>query len=397
MSSGIVVLNAGSSSLKFALYRSDGGTQQRELYGQIENIEHAPHLELYESTGDLSERALKTYADPGRTRAEALTSLIDMLSERIGGQGVLAAGHRVVHGGAAFREPVVVDSAVLKLLDTLVPLAPLHQPHNLAAIRAFLDAAPAMPQVACFDTAFHNTQPEVATLYALPLQLRARGVRRYGFHGLSYEYIANVLPDYLGEGSKGKVVVAHLGNGCSLCALLDGRSVGTSMGFTALEGLVMGTRPGAIDPGVVLYLLQEMRMDVDAVVDFLYHRCGLLGVSEISHDMRELLATDDARAIQAIELFIYRAVTQIGALVAALGGLDALVFTAGIGEHATVVRERICKGLAWLGLAFDADANARHGPRISQADSNVSAWVIPTNEELMIARHTLRAAGLARP
>jgi len=395
MSSGVVVLNAGSSSLKFALYRSGARAQQRVLSGQIENIEQAPHLALYESTGDLSERSLKTYADPERTRAEALALLIDLLSERIGGEGLLAAGHRVVHGGATFREPVVVDQAVLTLLEALVPLAPLHQPHNLAAIRAFLDVAPGMPQVACFDTAFHNTQPEVATLYALPQELRARGVRRYGFHGLSYEYIASVLPDYLGERSEGKVVVAHLGNGCSLCALREGRSVGTSMGFTALEGLVMGTRPGSVDPGVVLYLLQEMSMDVDAVVDFLYHRCGLLGVSEISHDMRELLATDDVRATRAIDLFIYRAVTQIGALVAALEGLDALVFTAGIGEHATVVRERICRGLAWLGLAFDEDANVRHGPCISKANSNVSAWVIPTNEELMIARHTLRAAGLA--
>lgn len=395
MSSGVVVLNSGSSSLKFALYRAAGGDPQRLLSGQIENIEQAPHLSMYESSGGVSERALSTHVDPGRTRAESLALLIDMLSERMGGEGLLAAGHRVVHGGASFREPVVVDRDVLALLGTFVPLAPLHQPHNLAAIRALLDAAPGMPQVACFDTAFHSTQPEVATLYALPPELRTRGVRRYGFHGLSYEYIASVLPDYLGKRANGKVVVAHLGNGCSLCALREGRSVGTSMGFTALEGLVMGTRPGSIDPGVVLYMLQEMSMGAPAVVDLLYHRCGLLGISEISHDMRELLATADPRAARAVDLFVYRAVAQIGALVAALEGLDALVFTAGIGEHAAVVRERICRGLAWLGLVFDADANARHGPCISGTDSTVSAWVIPTNEELMIARHTLRAVGVA--
>ena len=318
-----------------------------------------------------------------------------MLSQRAGGAGVLAAGHRVVHGGARFREPVVVDREVLAVLETFIPLAPLHQPHNLAAIRALLDAAPRLPQVACFDTAFHSTQPRLATLYALPRELEARGVRRYGFHGLSYEYIANVLPDYLGDHAAGRVVVAHLGNGSSLCAMRERRSVATSMGFTAVEGLVMGTRPGSLDPGILLYLMQEMGMDASAVSDLLYHRCGLLGVSGISHDMRELLASADPRAVEAVDLFVYRAVTQIGGLVAALEGLDSLVFTAGIGEHAAPVRERICKGLAWLGLELDVQANERNGPRISREGSPVSAWVIPTNEELMIARHTLQAIGAA--
>lgn len=393
MSSAVLVLNSGSSSAKFALYRAAGGDAQRLLSGQIDNIEQAPHLSLREASGEASERMLTVHADAARTRSDALAFLIKMLSERAGGAGILAAGHRVVHGGARFREPVVVDRDVLAVLESFIPLAPLHQPHNLAAIRALLDAAPGLPQVACFDTAFHATQSRVATMYALPRELESRGVRRYGFHGLSYEYIASVLPDYLGSRAGGRVVVAHLGNGSSLGALKERISVGTSMGFTALEGLVMGTRPGSVDPGVVLYLMQEMKMDANAVADLLYHRCGLLGVSGISHDMRELLASTDDRAAEAVDLFVYRAVTQIGGLVAALQGLDALVFTAGIGEHAAIVRERICKGLAWLGLDLDPDANARHGPRISLEASAVSAWVIPTNEELMIARHTLQAIG----
>lgn len=393
MSSAVLVLNSGSSSVKFALYRAADGDSQRLLSGEIDNIEHAPHLSLRETSGEASERELKAHSDPGLTRAEALSFLIDMLSQRTGGTGVLAAGHRVVHGGARYREPVVVDREVLAVLETFIPLAPLHQPHNLAAIRALLDAAPGLPQVACFDTAFHSTQPRLATLYALPRELEARGVRRYGFHGLSYEYIANVLPGYLGDHAEGRVVVAHLGNGSSLCAMRKRRSVATSMGFTAVEGLVMGTRPGSLDPGILLYLIQEMGMDAAAVSDLLYHRCGLLGVSGISHDMRELLASTDPRAAEAVDLFVYRAVTQIGGLVAALEGLDGLVFTAGIGEHAAPVRERICKGLAWLGLELDPVANARDGPRISREGSPVSAWVIQTNEELMIARHTLQAIG----
>ena len=393
MSSAVLVLNSGSSSVKFALYRAAGADAKQLLSGQIDNIEYLPQLSLREASGETSERKLKSFPGPGRTRAEALSFLIDMLPQRAGGAGILAAGHRVVHGGAKFREPVLVDRDVLAVLETFIPLAPLHQPHNLAAIRALLDGAPGLPQIACFDTAFHTTQPRLATLYALPRELEERGVRRYGFHGLSYEYIASVLPDYLADGAQGRVLVAHLGNGSSLCAMRERRSIATSMGFTAVEGLVMGTRPGSLDPGVLLYLLQEMRMDAAAVSDLLYHRCGLLGVSGISHDMRVLLASTEPRAAEAVDLYVYRAVTQAGGLVAALDGLDALVFTAGIGEHAAPVRERICRGLAWLGLEFDPAANARDGPRISREGSPVSAWVIPTNEELMIARHTLQVIG----
>jgi len=393
VSSAVLVLNSGSSSVKFALYRAAGADAKQLFSGQIDNIEYLPQLSLREASGETSERKLKSFPGPGRTRAEALSFLIDMLSQRAGGAGILAAGHRVVHGGAKFREPVLVDRDVLAVLETFIPLAPLHQPHNLAAIRALLDGAPGLPQIACFDTAFHTTQPRLATLYALPRELEERGVRRYGFHGLSYEYIASVLPDYLADGAQGRVLVAHLGNGSSLCAMRERRSIATSMGFTAVEGLVMGTRPGSLDPGVLLYLLQEMRMDAAAVSDLLYHRCGLLGVSGISHDMRVLLASTEPRAAEAVDLYVYRAVTQAGGLVAALDGLDALVFTAGIGEHAAPVRERICRGLAWLGLEFDPAANARDGPRISREGSPVSAWVIPTNEELMIARHTLQVIG----
>ena len=395
MSSAVLVLNSGSSSVKFALYSGVEGRGQQMLSGQIENIEAAPLLTLHEPGGDIQERRLETRGDAERKRAEALSFLIGLLSERAGGTGIVAAGHRVVHGGARYREPVLVDREVLATLETFVPLAPLHQPHNLAAIRALLEVAPALPQVACFDTGFHASQKRLATLFALPRKFEEIGVRRYGFHGLSYEYIADALPDYLGEGAQGRIIVAHLGNGASLCALRDRRSVATSMGFTAMEGLVMGTRPGSLDPGVVLYMLQEMGMDAGSVSELLYHQCGLLGISGISHDMRELLASADARAAEAVDLFVYRALAQIGSLVAALEGLDAIVFTAGIGEHAAPVRERICRGLGWLGLEIDDAANRVHGPRISRAGSAASAWVIPTNEELMIARHTLHVIGRA--
>jgi len=395
LSSAVLVLNSGSSSVKFALYSGVEGRGQQLLSGQIENIEAAPLLTLHEPGGDIQERRLETRGDAERKRAEALSFLIGLLSERAGGTGIVAAGHRVVHGGARYREPVLVDREVLATLETFVPLAPLHQPHNLAAIRALLEVAPALPQVACFDTGFHATQKRLATLFALPRKFEEIGVRRYGFHGLSYEYIADALPDYLGEGAQGRIIVAHLGNGASLCALRGRRSVATSMGFTAMEGLVMGTRPGSLDPGVVLYMLQEMGMDAGSVSELLYHQCGLLGISGISHDMRELLASADARAAEAVDLFVYRALAQIGSLVAALEGLDAIVFTAGIGEHAAPVRERICRGLGWLGLEIDDAANRVHGPRISRAGSAASAWVIPTNEELMIARHTLHVIGRA--
>ena len=302
---------------------------------------------------------------------------------------LLAAGHRVVHGGAVFERPVRIDAEVLEKLAQLVPLAPLHQPHNLSPIRVLLREVPELPQIACFDTSFHRTMPAVAQAFALPPEITERGVRRYGFHGLSYEFIASVFPRYDAEAAKGRVAVAHLGNGASMCAIVGGRSVASTMGFTALDGLPMGTRSGALDPGVILYLLDEMGMDARSLEKLLYQQSGLLGVSGVSSDMRTLLASDEPRAAFAIELFCYRIGRELGSLAAAMGGLDALVFTGGIGEHAVPVRERVLRAATWLGIAFDPSANAANGPRLSSAGSRASAWAIPTDEELMIARHTL--------
>jgi acetate kinase len=274
-------------------------------------------------------------------------------------------------------------------LEAFIPLAPLHQPHNLAAIRSIEARKPDVPQIACFDTAFHHTQPAVATRYALPPDITSQGVRRYGFHGLSYEFIASALPQYSERAARGKTVVLHLGNGASMTALDSSKSIASTMGFTAVEGLVMGTRSGTLDPGVVLWMMQQAHMDAHAIETLLYKRSGLLGVSGISSDMRALLASDEAAAAEAVDLFCYRISRELGSLTAALGGLDAIVFTAGIGEYAAPVRERVCRAAAWLGVSLDADANAKHGPLISTAESAVEAWVIPTNEELMIARHTL--------
>jgi acetate kinase len=287
-----------------------------------------------------------------------------------------------------FSEPVKLDAGVVAKLEELIPLAPLHQPHNLAPIRLVAERLPQVPQVACFDTAFHRAQPELAQAFALPASITDRGVRRYGFHGLSYEYIASAFPKLDGAAAAGRVIVAHLGNGASLCAMKAGRSVATTMGFTAVDGLPMGTRCGAIDPGVILYLMDEMKMDARAIEKLIYQQSGLLGVSGVSSDMRALLESRDPRARLAVDLFVYRIGREIGSLAAALGGLDALVFTAGIGEHAAAIRERVCRDAAWLGVQLDEAANTGGGPRISAAASRVSAWVAPTNEELMIARHT---------
>jgi acetate kinase len=289
---------------------------------------------------------------------------------------------------------VLVDEGVLERLDQLVPLAPLHQPHNLAPIRALMKLRPGLPQVACFDTAFHATQPVLAQSFALPPEITSRGVRRYGFHGLSYEYVASVLPSVDARAAAGRTIVFHLGNGSSMCALSQGRSVASTMGFTAVDGLPMGTRCGSIDPGVILYLMDELAMDARAIEKLIYQQSGLLGVSGISSDMRTLLASDDPRARLAVDLFVYRIGRELGSLAAALGGLDAVVFTAGIGEKAAPVRERVCADAAWLGVALDPVANNKHGQRITHPDSAVAAFVVPTNEELMIARHT--AAALAR-
>ncbi|MFC0709787.1 acetate/propionate family kinase [Azorhizophilus paspali] len=387
MQNVILVLNAGSSSLKFSLFAERPDELALQLRGQIEGLGGAPHFVAKDSAGTiLGERR---WADGTRfSHDDAAHQLVEFLQDYRDRYRLTAVGHRVVHGGQEFSRPARVDGELLEKLEKLVPLAPLHQPYNLAPIRAVAARAPQLPQVACFDTAFHRQQPELAQLFALPPAITGRGVRRYGFHGLSYEYIAGVLPRLAPEAAAGRVVVAHLGNGASLCALLAGRSLASTMGFTAVDGLPMGTRCGAIDPGVILYLMDELKMDARAIERLLYKESGLLGVSGISSDMRELLASDAPSAALAVDLFVYRIGRELGSLAAALGGLDALVFTAGIGEHAATIRERVCRDAAWLGVELDSAANAAGGPRISSAASPVSAWVVPTDEELMIARHT---------
>jgi acetate kinase len=386
----ILCLNAGSSSLKFALFAL---AHQDRLdlvdQGEVEGIGTVPRLSIIE-TGGRARVAREWPAGAGLGHEDFLAEILAWIDSRRDAGRIVAAGHRVVHGGTAFGAPVVVDEHVLAELERLAPLAPLHQPHNLAAIRAVAGLRPELPQVACFDTAFHHTLAPAAARFALPREFADSGVRRYGFHGLSYEYIASVLPTAAPEIAGGRVIVAHLGNGASLCAMRAGKSVDTTMGLTALDGLVMGTRCGALDPGVVLYLLQQRGMDAATVEDLLYHRSGLLGVSGISSDMRALLASPDPRAAEAIELFVFRIVRAAGALAATLGGLDGLVFTAGIGEHAAPIRARVCAGLAWLGIDLDPAANDAGGPRITRPHGRVSAWVVPTDEDRMIAHHTRR-------
>jgi acetate kinase len=388
----ILVLNAGSSSIKFSMFAVPSRGQDLALRyrGAIDGIGSDPRFVVADTDG---RRVVDQAVAGPRVRAGDHETVLPVLHEWIAGHTddlrVAAVGHRVVHGGEQFAAPVLIDDAILDQLEKLAPLAPLHQPHNLAPIRVISRIEPDLPQVACFDTAFHRAQPPVSQLYALPRDLTATGIKRYGFHGISYEYIASVLPAIVGDAARGGVVAAHLGNGCSMCAMRDGKSVATTMGFTAVEGLPMGTRSGAIDPGVILYLLTERGMSVGDVTDLLYRRSGLLGVSGISNDMRELLASNAAEAAEAIELFVYRISRELGSLAAALNGIDALVFTGGIGEHAAPVRARVCEQAGWLGIRLDAAANRSARPRISAPDSAVSVWVIPTNEELMIAMHTL--------
>ena len=382
----IVVLNAGSSSIKFSVFAVDGDNLTLRCRGQVESLQHAPHFIATGAEGAvLSERR---WDDPLR-HDDALDHLFGFLRSGVAGGQVLGIGHRVVHGGTRFTQPVLVDGETIRALESLIPLAPLHQPHNLAPMHRLRERAPDVPQVACFDTAFHDTNPEIARRFALPERFHAAGVRRYGFHGLSYEYIASVLPQFDETAARGRTIVAHLGNGASMCAMVGGRSIASTMGFTALDGLPMGTRSGAIDPGVVLYLLDELGMDARAIEHLLYDESGLLGVSGLSSDMRTLTASDDPRACLAIDLYVYRIRRELGSLAAALGGLDALVFTAGIGEHAAPIRARVCADAAWLGVELDAAANENGGPRISTPTAQVAAWVIPTDEERMIAQHTL--------
>jgi len=383
----VLVLNAGSSSLKFTVYAKPGAEEgEVAASGQVEGIGTAPRFTVKDASGaQVVDEKLDATVKDARS---ALDSLSQWWRARFGGARVLAVGHRVVHGGARYREPTRLTPEVLDDLRALAPLAPLHQPHNLAAIDAVTESQPDVPQVACFDTSFHRGQSAVAELVPLPAEIRARGVQRYGFHGLSYEYIASVLPRVAPAVAEGRVIVAHLGSGASMCALKNRRSVDCTMGFTALEGLCMGTRPGSLDPGVVLHLFQALNLTADEVEVMLYRKSGLLGISGISNDMRDLLASDAPEARLAIDYFVHRAAKEVGALTAALGGLDALVFTAGIGEKSAEIRRRICASSAWLGIELDEKANEAGGPLISRAGSRVSAWTIPTNEELMIARHT---------
>jgi acetate kinase len=387
---GIIVLNAGSSSIKFCTFRRDGQRLARELRGQVSGLGTAPHMTVRRGVDVVADRRL---SDVPMSHADALDVLLDSLRAELHGMAIVGVGHRVVHGGLEFMAPARVDAAVLGRLERYNALAPLHQPHNLAAIRVMLERLPGVPEIACFDTAFHRTVPEVAQLFALPPRFAAAGVRRYGFHGLSYEYVASVLPALDARAAAGRTVVMHLGNGSSMCAMSAGRSMATTMGFTAVDGLPMGTRTGALDPGVLLFMFDELGMSVREVERLLYQESGLLGMSGISSDMRELLSSDAPAARLAIDVFAYRAMRELGSLAAALGGLDAVVFTAGIGENQPEVRRRICTDAAWLGLALDPAANERHGPCISAAGSRVTAWVVPTDEEAMIARHVARLLG----
>jgi acetate kinase len=388
MNQPILVINAGSSSVKFSLFETlAGGSLRAEIHGQVAGIGTAARFTVSDGAGGklLDRSCAAPYQEAG------VVAILNWLNEHIGGEAKLASvGHRVVHGGANFFAPVRINEDVLAELEALVPLAPLHQPHNIAAIRAVASAAPTVPQVACFDTAFHHDQPPLARTFALPRTLTENGLRRYGFHGLSYEYVVSRMREIEPGCAGGRLIVAHLGNGASLCAIKGGCSIATTMGLTALDGLVMGTRCGALDPGVVLYLLQHKGMDAVAVEHLLYEESGLLGVSGISSDMRTLLASRERAAGEAVNLFVYRIGREMGSLAAAMGGIDALVFTGGIGENAAVIRARVCRDAAWLGVALDATANEAGGPRISPPGAAVSAWVVPTDENLMVARHTHR-------
>jgi acetate kinase len=389
-SGAIAVINAGSSSIKFALY--DAAASETALFrGQVEKIGVAPHMRVVGANGKVvSEQTL----DKALKHQQAAKEVLKTAADLIRGTPVLAVGHRVAHGGTRYAKPIKVDVEAMNFLATLNPLAPLHQPVNLAVIEAVTEAAPHLPQVACFDTAFHRTQPHLAQLFALPRKFTEAGVRRYGFHGLSYEYVSLHLLERMPEMAQAKVVMAHLGNGASLCAMQNGRSVACSMGFTAVDGLVMGTRCGSVDPGVLLHLMDAYGMDARAIEDLLYRKSGLLGVSGISSDMRDLHASKNPAAAEAISLFVYRLVREIGSAAAAMGGLDALVFTGGIGENDTAIRKEAAAGCRWLGLELDEARNAKSESRISVEGSKISAWVVRTNEEYRVARHTAAVLGL---
>ena len=394
MTDAILVLNAGSSSIKFALYPATGSGPPL-ISGKIEGIGRAPDFCAHDAQGhDIAEDGLQEI-EASAAHGELTVGLLDWVRHHHDGIDLVAAGHRVVHGGRLFAGPVMVNMQVLSELEELVPLAPLHQPHNLAAIRAISSWDPELPQVACFDTSFHRCQPRVAQLFGLPRQLSDEGIIKYGFHGLSYEYIASVLPDHIDRRADGRVIVAHLGNGASMCAMSRRQSIATSMGFTALHGLMMGRRCGTLDAGVVLYLIQQKGMSAPDVEHLLYHESGLLGVSGISNDMHTLENSTNPHAREAIDLYCYRAAGELAKLITALGGLDTVVFTAGIGENSSAVRKNICDRLNWLGVELNEIANAKNATSISAAGSGIDVLVIPTNEEAVIARSVRALIGVA--
>ena len=399
MDTGVLVLNAGSSSLKFAVFKvaEPQGSFDDALRGQVSGIGSRPVFKATASDAASGSEAASTAIGQIDNHRQAIDHALCWVGEHADGLRLIGVGHRVVHGGPDRRRPAVVTPELLRELESLSPLAPHHQPHNLAAIRAVAETAPDLPQVACFDTAFHATQSPVARTLPLPGSLREQGLQRYGFHGLSYEYIASAVPAYNAGRLPRRLIVAHLGNGASLCAIRDGESVATSMGFSTLDGLLMGTRCGSIDPGVILHLMREQKMDEKALSHLLYNESGLLGVSGISADMQVLLNSDAPAAAEAVELFCYTLVRSIGSMAAALGGMDALVFTGGIGEHASVVRERVCARLEWLGVDLDSAANATGEVLITSPASDTRVWVIPTNEELVITRHTVDLVGKPVP
>jgi len=390
MSACLLVINAGSSSIKFTLYGLTEDTDLAvEINGQVAGVGAQGQFTASDAAGNkLIDQQLPPHVVA--LHSQAFEVIYHWLLGYLQGRTLLAVGHRIVHGGQFYAAPSLINDQVFEHLEALIPLAPLHQPHNLAPIRELQKLLPTLPQVACFDTAFHYTQPEVAHRLALPRKFAEAGLRRYGFHGLSYEYIANLLPQLKLAGAR--VIVAHLGSGASLCALKDGRSVATTMGFSPLDGLVMGTRCGSLDPGVLLYLMDHYQMDARALEKLLYFQSGLLGISGISADMSILLASQDQHAQEAVESFVYRVGRELGSLAAALGGIEALVFTGGIGEHSEIIRQRICEQAAWLGVTIDSTANQQQSRRfcISKSDSAVTAWVVQTDENLMIARHTLK-------
>jgi acetate kinase len=392
MSDIIPVLNGGSSSLKFSIYEVLGDHSLRmRITGQIEGLGTRPHFIAKDHEENILEERHWESAD-GIDSRFLFGFLVGWATGQIRGSTVLGVGHRVVHGGPNFSSPVIVDQQTIETLDKLCALAPLHLPYNLAYIKTAMSMNPKTPQVACFDTAFHRGHPTLADLFALPRAYYDEGIRRYGFHGLSYEYIARRLPEVAPEIATGRVIVGHLGSGVSMCAMQNGNSMDSTMGFSVLDGLPMGTRPGALDAGVVLHLIREKGMDPDALEQLLYKECGLLGLSGVSNDVRDLEASHDPMAKEALDYFVYRATQTLGALAGAMGGVDGVVFTAGIGENSPEIRARICRSASWMGIELDETANQAGGPRISTKNASVSAWVIPTDEEQMIALHTLALA-----